>query len=202
MNHSDINYNLPASMGRRVMLVFAVLGAVCALTLQSYISGMLNAISLERFLAMQFSWNVAMFDANLAALGPASQAYGAHLWYDLLYPVAYSTFLFCTLFLLMTPKPRGFNLLESYRRAWALDRFRKLRAARGLAAFPIVAGLADLVENGATIFLLGGEANRTDPLVFLAFCATLAKWAFIILSIGVGVYAMLVQWLAKHSRRA
>ena len=184
------------------MLVFAVLGALATLMMQSFISGMLSSLSMDRFLAMQFSWSLEIFNANLASLGPASQLYFSHLWYDLLYPLAYSTCLFCTLFLLLTPKPRGFNLLAAYRRAWALERFRRLRAARGLSIFPIIGGLADIVENGVTIFLISNPPMRTDPLVLLAFVATIVKWIFLILTFWVAIYAMAVQWLAKHKQEA
>lgn len=202
MNNTYINYGLPVSPGRKVMLVFAVIAGVATLMMQSFISGMLSSISIDRFLAMQFSWNLANFNANLTALGSGAEAYTSHLWYDLIYPLAYSTFLYCTLFMLLTPKPRGFNLLAAYRRAWALERFRRLRSARGLAVFPIIGGLADLVENGVTIFLMGNESARTDPMVLLGFCAAMTKWVFIILTGFVAIYAMIVQWLAKHKRNA
>jgi hypothetical protein len=106
------------------------------------------------------------------------------------------------LFLLLTPKPRGFNLLEAYRRAWALERFRRLRAARGLAVFPIIAGIADIVQNSASIVLLESVAARTDALVLAAFIAVITKWLFIVLTFWVGLYAFIVQWMAKHRRRA
>lgn len=201
MSNKTIDYNLPKSEGRKVSFVLAVISGLATVILQAFIAGVLNDISMAHFLQMQFAWNLASFERAAAALGDGLKAYNTHLWWDLVYPFAYTTFLFCTLSLLLTPKPTGLNLLPAYRRAWGLERFRRLRRYHGLRVFPIVAGAADLTENIVTLFLLSPDTIHNDSLVILSFITTLVKWFFLAATIIAGIYAILVQYMAKRGRR-
>ncbi len=201
MNKKSIDYNLPQSQGRKVAFVFAIISGLAMLYLQSFISGILNDISMSHFLQTQFSWNLAAFERNIVALGDGAKAYTTHLWWDLAYPFTYAVFLFCTISLLMTPKPSGLNLLPAYRRAWALERFRRLRRFIHLRTFPIVAGAMDLAENIITLVLLSPDGAKSDILVMVSFICTLIKWFCLAASIIAGLYALVVQYLAKRGRK-
>jgi hypothetical protein len=202
MSNKTLEYNLPQSQGRKVAFVFAIISGLVTVYLQSFISGVLNDISMAHFLQIQFAWNLESFRAAEAALGDGLKAYTTHLWWDMVYPFAYATFLFCALSLLLTPKPTGLNLLPAYRRAWGLERFRRLRRVHGLRAFPIIAGAADLSENVATLVILNSGAGASDSMVGVAFICTLAKWFFLAATVIAGIYALLVQYMAKRGRRS
>jgi hypothetical protein len=201
MNQKTINPNLPQSGGRRVLFVLAIISGLATLYLQSFISGVLNDISMAHFLQVQFSWNLAGFEKAMGLLGDGAKAYTTHLWWDMVYPFAYATFLYCTVSLLLTPKPAGLNLLPAYRRAWALESFRRLRRFRNLRFLPVIAGAADLTENVMTLYLLSPDTLHTDTMVLACLVCTLVKWFFLAGSVIAGVYALLVQYMAKHGRR-
>lgn len=107
-----------------------------------------------------------------------------NLWIDLLFPIAYSSFL------------SGLHGALAIRTAQEPS-----QGVTVLLALPIVAGLLDWIENGLLLMLLRDITSFSVPLVFLASTAASIKWILILVSALAIVYHS-VRRIAAFARRS
>lgn len=145
-----------------VVLFFAGIFVVSQLS----ISAVVGPVGIGHVLQLQTTLSVDEFTLlvnNMYQRGVES-AYVGHYYYDFLHPIWYGG-------LLALLMGRGFNrqAIPASRNLWLL--------------LPLVAGLADVVENGMHLYMVIDTANIAAGLVLLGNGAALCKWALIALCI-------------------
>lgn len=159
---------LRAGGAQQTMLLFF---AAMFLLSQVSIAVVLKPVGLSQVLMLQTTLSTETFRllaADLYQRGVAEN-YLAHYYYDFLHPVWYSTLLALLL-------------------AAAMNRAGLAAGASRWLLLPFVAGLLDLVENSAHIYMLVDTARISPFWVLLGNGAALLKWTLL----GATLVAVLV----------
>jgi len=184
------------------MIFTSVLGFAAVFMLQGIILGILRTSGLDGILRIQFAFTTQAFTDTVQSWAPSvKQDILSHFSWDFAMMVAYSAAGYALMYLLLTPKPRGFERLAVAHRVNLMYSYRRLRTRRGLRFLPIIAGVCDLAENLLEISLLNGLLQPLEPFTLLSSIASCGKFLFIFLSLIVGLWTLLRRFSSRHFNR-